>query len=98
MPEYEDVVEVEEVGGGMLTLKWEDGLFEQTARGHQFSDEWDARYPAQGQTGADAPPGYVTLSADFFGEGNFRLPVTNLSEQFCHTIVFTCRNLAHWAW
>ncbi|MFS7982532.1 hypothetical protein Hanom_Chr10g00964021 [Helianthus anomalus] len=30
----EDVVEVEESGGGMLPLKWEERLFEQIVRGH----------------------------------------------------------------
>ncbi|KAM0057781.1 hypothetical protein Hdeb2414_s0005g00162461 [Helianthus debilis subsp. tardiflorus] len=46
-------------------------------RGFQFPPKWDARYPRQGQTTADAPPGYITLFADFFLEGNFRLPATN---------------------
>ncbi|MFS7920976.1 hypothetical protein Hanom_Chr03g00231191 [Helianthus anomalus] len=46
----EDVVEVEETGGVMPPLKWEEGLFEQVVRGHQFAREWDAFYPAKGQT------------------------------------------------
>ncbi|MFS8002617.1 hypothetical protein Hanom_Chr13g01204211 [Helianthus anomalus] len=29
------------------------------------------------QTTADAPPGYITLCSDFFGEGNFRLQATH---------------------
>ncbi|MFS7987662.1 hypothetical protein Hanom_Chr11g01025521 [Helianthus anomalus] len=43
----------------------------------QFAPEWDARYPAQGQSVVDAPPGYITLFADFFSEGNFRVPETH---------------------
>ncbi|KAJ0615428.1 hypothetical protein HanIR_Chr02g0073991 [Helianthus annuus] len=34
-------------------------------------------YSAQGQTVVDALSGYITLFADFFGEGNFRLPATH---------------------
>ncbi|MFS8019646.1 hypothetical protein Hanom_Chr15g01406161 [Helianthus anomalus] len=49
-----------------------------------FPEEWGARYPAEGQTAADAPPGFITLYADFFGEGNFRLPVTHLMEAILH--------------
>ncbi|MFS7903002.1 hypothetical protein Hanom_Chr01g00018501 [Helianthus anomalus] len=50
---------------------------EEVIRGHQFTAKWDAQYPAQGQTPADAPPGNITLYADFFREGNFRLPATH---------------------
>ncbi|MFS7966437.1 hypothetical protein Hanom_Chr09g00773731 [Helianthus anomalus] len=73
----EGAASVKEAGAGMPPLKWEEGLFEKITRGHQFTREWDTRYPAHGQTAADAPPRYITLFTDFFGEGNFRLPVTN---------------------
>ncbi|MFS8022493.1 hypothetical protein Hanom_Chr16g01440061 [Helianthus anomalus] len=73
----DEAVMVKETGGGLPPLKWDQGLFEQVVRGHQFAEEWDTRYPAQGQTAADAPPGYITLFADFFGESNFRLPATH---------------------
>ncbi|MFS8006979.1 hypothetical protein Hanom_Chr14g01255581 [Helianthus anomalus] len=46
--------------------------------------QWDARYPQQGQTAADAPPGYITLFADFFLEGNFRLPTTHFMGAILH--------------
>ncbi|KAJ0623983.1 hypothetical protein HanIR_Chr01g0038281 [Helianthus annuus] len=42
---------------------------------HMASD-WGAIYPQEGDTGADAPAGYITLWADFFNDGNLRLPVT----------------------
>ncbi|MFS8027284.1 hypothetical protein Hanom_Chr16g01496891 [Helianthus anomalus] len=45
-------------------------------RGFQFPPKWDARYPQQGQTVADAPPGSITLFADFFLDGNFQLSAT----------------------
>ncbi|KAF5818519.1 hypothetical protein HanPI659440_Chr02g0049931 [Helianthus annuus] len=76
MSEY-DVVGVEESGGPMPPLKWEEGLFEQIVRGHQFFGEWDARYPVKGQTASDAPSGSVSLFADFFGDGHFRLTATH---------------------
>ncbi|KAJ0752713.1 hypothetical protein HanPI659440_Chr09g0327471 [Helianthus annuus] len=63
--------------GPVPVLKWDLGLFEQIVRSFRFPPEWDARYPAQGQTAADAPPGYITLYEDFFLQGNFRLPATN---------------------
>ncbi|MFS7937938.1 hypothetical protein Hanom_Chr05g00433621 [Helianthus anomalus] len=67
----------QEAGGGLPPLKWDIGLFEQVVRGYQFLPEWDARYPSQGKTAADAPTGYITLFADFFSEGDFRLPTTH---------------------
>ncbi|MFS7897953.1 hypothetical protein Hanom_Chr00s014525g01752931 [Helianthus anomalus] len=63
--------------GPVPVLKWDLGLFEQIVRSFRFPPEWDARYPAQGQTAADAPPGYITLYEDFFLQGNFRLPATH---------------------
>ncbi|KAF5775537.1 hypothetical protein HanXRQr2_Chr13g0613161 [Helianthus annuus] len=63
--------------GPVPVLRWDLGLFEQIVRSFRFPPEWDARYPAQGQTAADAPPGYITLYEDFFLQGNFRLPATN---------------------
>ncbi|MFS7911530.1 hypothetical protein Hanom_Chr02g00119231 [Helianthus anomalus] len=62
----EESVQVEE--GLLPVLKWDQGLFEQTTRGFQFPPEWDARYPRQGQTAADAPVGYIKFFADFFLE------------------------------
>ncbi|KAJ0946364.1 hypothetical protein HanRHA438_Chr01g0003151 [Helianthus annuus] len=63
--------------GPLRVLKWDLGLFEQITRSFRFPPEWDARYPGQNQTPADAPPGYITLFEDFFLQGNFRLPATN---------------------
>ncbi|MFS7936588.1 hypothetical protein Hanom_Chr05g00417321 [Helianthus anomalus] len=51
----EEVVATEE--GPLPVLKWDQGLFKQLIRGFQFPVEWDARYPQQGQTAADSPPG-----------------------------------------
>ncbi|MFS7936734.1 hypothetical protein Hanom_Chr05g00419261 [Helianthus anomalus] len=62
----EDVTLIEETGGPLPLLKWDQGLFEQVTRGQQFPVEWVARYPSQGQTAADALLGYITLYGDFF--------------------------------
>ncbi|KAJ0636859.1 hypothetical protein HanPI659440_Chr17g0687621 [Helianthus annuus] len=80
----EESIAVEEAAGPLLVLKWDQGLFEQVVRGQHFPDEWDARFPAEGQTAADAPPGFITLYADFFGEGNFRLLATNFMLAILH--------------
>uniref|UniRef100_A0A251TK96 Putative transposase (Putative), gypsy type n=1 Tax=Helianthus annuus TaxID=4232 RepID=A0A251TK96_HELAN len=73
--EHQEVPASEE--GPVPVLRWDLGLFEQIVRSFRFPPEWDARYPAQGQTAADAPPCYITLYEDFFLQGNFRLPATN---------------------
>ncbi|KAJ0879816.1 hypothetical protein HanRHA438_Chr10g0455891 [Helianthus annuus] len=44
-----------------------------------FRPEWGAQYPTAGSTALDAPPGYMTLYAAFFREGNFRLPITKFT-------------------
>ncbi|KAF5803999.1 hypothetical protein HanXRQr2_Chr06g0277981 [Helianthus annuus] len=68
--------------GPVPILRWDLGLFEQIARSFRFPPEWDARYPGQNQTAADAPSGYITLFEDFFYQGNFRLPATNFMAIF----------------
>ncbi|KAM0025607.1 hypothetical protein Hdeb2414_s0021g00576551 [Helianthus debilis subsp. tardiflorus] len=78
----EESVQIKE--GPLLVLKWDQGLFEQITRGFRFPQEWDARYPRQGQTAADAPPGYITLFEDFFYQGNFRLPATEFMASILH--------------
>ncbi|KAJ0610208.1 hypothetical protein HanHA300_Chr01g0001271 [Helianthus annuus] len=64
------------VGGGLTVLKWTKGGFKNLMTTIQMADDWKATYPQEGDTGADAPAGYITLWADFFTDGNLRLPVT----------------------
>ncbi|MFS7915450.1 hypothetical protein Hanom_Chr02g00165471 [Helianthus anomalus] len=71
------------VGSGPV-LKWDQGLFEQNTRGFRFPPEWDATYPWQGQTAADAPSGYITLFEDNFLQGNFRLPAMEFMTSILH--------------
>ncbi|KAJ0796380.1 hypothetical protein HanPI659440_Chr04g0161551 [Helianthus annuus] len=68
--------DVDVPGGGLPVLKWSKGGFKTLITTVQMADEWDATYPQEGDTGADAPAGYITLWADFFNDGNLRLPVT----------------------
>ncbi|KAF5782894.1 hypothetical protein HanXRQr2_Chr11g0501641 [Helianthus annuus] len=60
----------------VVVLKWSKGSFKLLMTTVQMADDWDATYPQEGETGADAPAGYITLWADFFNDGNLRLPVT----------------------
>ncbi|MFS7965040.1 hypothetical protein Hanom_Chr08g00757431 [Helianthus anomalus] len=78
----EEETQLEE--GPLLVLKWDHGLFEQIIRGFRFPPEWDEQYPRQGQTAADAPPGYITLFEEFFLKGNFRLPATEFMAHILH--------------
>ncbi|KAJ0432370.1 hypothetical protein HanIR_Chr17g0858421 [Helianthus annuus] len=80
----EEIVPIVEGAGPVPVLKWDHRLFEQIVRGFQFPAEWDARYPQQGQTAADAPPGYIKLFADFFIDGKFRLPATHFVATILH--------------
>ncbi|KAJ0490604.1 hypothetical protein HanHA300_Chr12g0457361 [Helianthus annuus] len=64
------------IGGGLPVLKWSKGQFNTLMTSIQMAEEWAATYPQEGDTGADAPAGFITLWAEFFNDGNLRLPVT----------------------
>ncbi|KAJ0832502.1 hypothetical protein HanPSC8_Chr15g0679501 [Helianthus annuus] len=68
--------DVDVPGGGLPVLKWSKGSFKTLMATVQMAKDWNATYPQVGDTGADAPVGYITLWADFFNHGNLRLPVT----------------------
>uniref|UniRef100_A0A251RSV5 Transposase (putative) gypsy type domain-containing protein n=1 Tax=Helianthus annuus TaxID=4232 RepID=A0A251RSV5_HELAN len=68
--------DVDVPGGGLPVLKWSKGGFKTLMATVQMAKDWNATYPQVGDTGADAPAGYITLWADFFNDGNLRLPVT----------------------
>ncbi|KAJ0440710.1 hypothetical protein HanIR_Chr16g0789751 [Helianthus annuus] len=63
-------------GPDQAVINWKEEEFHNLVRGHNFRPEWGARYPPSGSTALDAPPGFITLYAAFFREGNFRLPIT----------------------
>ncbi|MFS7989807.1 hypothetical protein Hanom_Chr11g01051181 [Helianthus anomalus] len=72
----EENVENVNVGGSLPVLKWTVGSFWRLMLNVRMPEEYGARFPTEGDTTADAPAGYITLFADFFGEGNFRLALT----------------------
>ncbi|MFS7996659.1 hypothetical protein Hanom_Chr12g01132451 [Helianthus anomalus] len=92
----EEETQVEEAP--LPVLKWDQGLFEQIARGFRFLSEWDAQYLRQGQTAADAPPGYITFFEDFFLQGNFRLPATEFMAHILHYYGFHISQMSPPAW
>ncbi|KAJ0753614.1 hypothetical protein HanPI659440_Chr09g0337751 [Helianthus annuus] len=66
-------------GPDQAVINWKEEEFQMLVRGHNFRPEWGARYPPSGSTALDAPPGFITLYAAFFREGNFRLPITKFT-------------------
>ncbi|KAF5795493.1 hypothetical protein HanRHA438_Chr08g0351711 [Helianthus annuus] len=78
-PSSPAVAEEEEGGapsGGLPVLKWTKASFDNLMNNVQMPQEYGVVYPQEGDTGADAPAGYVTMWADFFGDCNLRLPLT----------------------
>ncbi|KAJ0848547.1 hypothetical protein HanPSC8_Chr13g0558771 [Helianthus annuus] len=78
-PERPLVAEEEEdgtAGSGLPALKWTRKSFDRLMLEVQMPSEYGARYPSEGDTGADAPAGYVTMWSDFFVDCNLRLPLT----------------------
>ncbi|MFS8005647.1 hypothetical protein Hanom_Chr13g01239801 [Helianthus anomalus] len=63
-------------GGGLPVLQWARKFFDRLMLDIQMPPEYGAFHPSEGDTGADAPAGYVTMWADFFGDCNLRLPLT----------------------
>ncbi|KAJ0882873.1 hypothetical protein HanPSC8_Chr10g0414711 [Helianthus annuus] len=63
------------ISGGLPVLKWSKSYFDNLMTSIQMAEEWGATYPQEGDTGADAPAGYITLWAEFFNDGNLRLLV-----------------------
>uniref|UniRef100_A0A251VG72 Transposase (putative) gypsy type domain-containing protein n=1 Tax=Helianthus annuus TaxID=4232 RepID=A0A251VG72_HELAN len=66
-------------GPDQAVIGWKEEEFHNLVREMGFRPEWGAQYPTVGSTAMDAPPGYLTLYAAFFREGNFRLPITKFT-------------------
>ncbi|MFS7922708.1 hypothetical protein Hanom_Chr03g00252181 [Helianthus anomalus] len=60
-------------------INWKEEEFQNLVKDMSFRPEWGAQFPTQNSTALDAPPGYITLYAAFFREGNFRLPMTKFT-------------------
>ncbi|KAM0029158.1 hypothetical protein Hdeb2414_s0018g00522511 [Helianthus debilis subsp. tardiflorus] len=63
-------------GPDRAMISWKEKEFHNLVRDMGFLPDWGAQFPTPGSTAMDAPPGYITLYAAFFREGNFRLPMT----------------------
>ncbi|KAJ0539425.1 hypothetical protein HanHA300_Chr08g0286121 [Helianthus annuus] len=66
-------------GPDQAVIGWKEEEFQNLVREMGFLPEWGAQFPTPGSTAMDAPPGYITLYAAFFREGNFRLPMTRFT-------------------
>ncbi|MFS7991262.1 hypothetical protein Hanom_Chr12g01068711 [Helianthus anomalus] len=66
-------------GPDQTVIGWKEEEFHNLVQGMGFRPEWGAQYPTVGSIALDAPPGYMTLYAAFFREGNFRLPITKFT-------------------
>ncbi|KAJ0860534.1 hypothetical protein HanRHA438_Chr13g0624711 [Helianthus annuus] len=67
--------EVNAPGKNLPVLRWADSAFQTLLTNTQMPVEYRAMYPQEGDTAGDAPAGYVTMFADFFGDCNIRLPL-----------------------
>ncbi|KAJ0924565.1 hypothetical protein HanPSC8_Chr05g0229561 [Helianthus annuus] len=68
-------------GPDQATIGWKEEEFHNLVREMGFLPDWGAQFPTHGSTAMDAPPGYITLYAAFFREGNFRLPMTKFTAE-----------------
>ncbi|MFS7921511.1 hypothetical protein Hanom_Chr03g00237611 [Helianthus anomalus] len=68
-------------GPDRAEINWKEEEFQNLVRDLGFRSEWGAQFPTPNSTALGAPPGYVTLYADFFREGNFRLPMTKFTRE-----------------
>ncbi|KAJ0614477.1 hypothetical protein HanIR_Chr02g0062891 [Helianthus annuus] len=63
-------------GENLSVLKWSRSSFEVLMRDIQMPQEYGAIYPQEDDTAGDAPTGYVTMFAEFFGVCNLWLLLT----------------------
>ncbi|KAJ0620959.1 hypothetical protein HanIR_Chr01g0003251 [Helianthus annuus] len=64
------------LGPDCAIINWKEEEFHNLCQRFKFTREWGAQFPTAGSTALNTPPGYMTLYAAFFREGNFRLPMT----------------------
>ncbi|MFS7902561.1 hypothetical protein Hanom_Chr01g00012691 [Helianthus anomalus] len=72
----QEEAEVSAPGKNLPVLRWTESAFQTLLIGIQMPAEYGAMYPQEGDTADDAPAGYVSMFADFFGDCNLRLPLT----------------------
>ncbi|KAJ0699135.1 hypothetical protein HanRHA438_Chr10g0435971 [Helianthus annuus] len=66
-------------GPDQAEINWREEEFQNLIQDLGFHSDWGVQFPTPKSTALDAPPGYLTLYADFFREGNFCLPMTKFT-------------------
>ncbi|KAM0008112.1 hypothetical protein Hdeb2414_s0121g00803081 [Helianthus debilis subsp. tardiflorus] len=61
-------------GPNQTVINWREDELNNLIQNFGFSSDWGV--PTANCTALDAPPGFMTLYADFFWEGNFCLPMS----------------------
>ncbi|MFS7918942.1 hypothetical protein Hanom_Chr03g00207111 [Helianthus anomalus] len=61
----------EEMSASLPPLKWSKEVFDGLMKNFKFPDSWGVRYPDDGQTTANTPAGYITLSGIIFPRATF---------------------------
>ncbi|KAJ0680819.1 hypothetical protein HanPI659440_Chr16g0628651 [Helianthus annuus] len=75
-PAAEEEAKVNAPGKSLPVLRWTESGFKNLMTTIQMPSAYGARYPQDGDTTGDAPAGYVSMFADWFGDCNLRLPLT----------------------
>ncbi|MFS7921991.1 hypothetical protein Hanom_Chr03g00243401 [Helianthus anomalus] len=60
----------------LAVINWKEEELNNLIQNFAFPSDWGVQFPIATSTALDAPPGYITLYADFFRDGNFRLPMS----------------------
>ncbi|KAM0036131.1 hypothetical protein Hdeb2414_s0014g00422661 [Helianthus debilis subsp. tardiflorus] len=68
-------------GPDWAAIGWKEEEFQNLVREMGFLLKWGAQFPTPNSTALNTPPGYITLYAAFFREGNFRLPMTKFTTE-----------------
>ncbi|MFS7990063.1 hypothetical protein Hanom_Chr11g01054401 [Helianthus anomalus] len=63
-------------GPDQVVINWKEEELNNLIQRFAFPSDWGIQFPTTTSTALDAPPGYMTLYADFFWDGNFHLPMS----------------------
>ncbi|MFS7938069.1 hypothetical protein Hanom_Chr05g00435161 [Helianthus anomalus] len=63
-------------GPDQAVIGWREEELHNLIQNFGLSSDWGIQFPTPNSTALDTPPGYMALYADFFREGNFRLPMS----------------------
>ncbi|MFS7905062.1 hypothetical protein Hanom_Chr01g00043351 [Helianthus anomalus] len=63
-------------GPNKAVINWTEDELNNLVQNFGFPFDWGIQFPTPNCTALDAPLGYITLYAEFFREGNFRLPMS----------------------